>query len=201
MTLSNRGRLLANAACLASLFAAPWTMGSVVRAQPAPITITVTGQSMIRSDIRTTAPAALPIIKSLLRGDVIFTNLEAAVAQPGQTIQEGRGFLTPPEALDALTASGFNLLALSGNHAFDLKATGIRNTLAEADRRHIVHAGTGNPPADPGAPALLRTPKATIALIASASGLIGPGARATADRPGVNELRVAAGERDNEATV
>ena len=44
------------------------------------------------------------------------------------------------------------------------------------------------------------TPKGTIALIASASGLIAPGGRATADRPGVNELRVQAGDRENEAT-
>ncbi len=100
----------------------------VVSAQSTAITIVLTGQSMIRSDLRATKPSAIPVIKGLLNGDVIFTNLEAAVAQPGETIQEGRGFLTPPEALDALTAMGFNLLALSGNHAFDLKETGIRNT-------------------------------------------------------------------------
>jgi poly-gamma-glutamate synthesis protein (capsule biosynthesis protein) len=83
---------------------------------------------MIRSDIRATAAAAVPVIQSLLRGDVVFTNLEAAVAENGETVHEGRGFLTPPEALDALTTFGFNLLSLSGNHAFDLKVTGIQNT-------------------------------------------------------------------------
>ena len=76
---------------------------------------------MIRSDIRATAPAAVPVIQGLLKGDVVFTNLEAAVAEKGETIHEGRGFLTPPEALDALKTFGFNLLSLSGNHAFDLK--------------------------------------------------------------------------------
>jgi hypothetical protein len=94
----------------------------------APITITLAGQSMIRSDIRATAPAAVPVIQGLLRGDVVFTNFEAAVAEKGETVHEGRGFLSPPEALDALTTFGFNLLALSGNHAFDLKVTGIQNT-------------------------------------------------------------------------
>ena len=165
----------------------------------APVTIVLTGQSMIRSDLRTTKPAALPAIKALLNGDVVFTNLESAVAEPGETIQEGRGFLTPPEALDALAAIGFNLLALSGNHAFDLKETGIGNTLRETDRRKIPHAGTGNNTAGAAAPAYFKTAKGTIALVASASGLIGPGARATTDHPGVNELRVQAGNRDNEA--
>jgi poly-gamma-glutamate capsule biosynthesis protein CapA/YwtB (metallophosphatase superfamily) len=171
-----------------------------VSAQSSPITIVLTGQSMIRSDLRATKPAAIPPIKGLLTGDVIFTNLEGAVALPGETIQEGRGFLTPPAALDALTSMGFNLLALSGNHAFDLKETGIRNTLREVGRRNIVHAGTGNNIAEASAPGYFKTPKGTIALIGIASGLIAAGGRATADTPGVNELRINAGDRQNAAT-
>jgi len=156
---------------------------------------------MIRSDIRATAPAAVPVIQGLLKGDVVFTNLESSVAEKGETIHEGRGFLTPPEALDALKTFGFNLLSLSGNHAFDLKVTGVQNTIREAHSRKIVHAGTGNNLAEAAAPAYLRTPKGTIALIASASGLITPGGSATANRPGVNELRVEAGGKENEATA
>src|SRR6202040_4216039 len=133
--------------------------------------------------IRATAPAVVPVIQGLLKGDVVFTNFEAAVAERGETVHEGRGFLTPPEALDALTTFGFNLLALAGNHAFDLKSTGIRNTLREADSRKIVHAGTGNDMAEAIAPGYLHTPKGTVALIASASGLIVQGASATAERP------------------
>ena len=199
-TMSRMRRLSAKATVLVVPFAIVCTVGAPVWAQSPAITITLTGQSMIRSDMRATAPAAVPVIQGLLSGDVIFTNMESAVAERGETTQEGRGFLTPPEALDALTTFGFNLLALSGNHAFDLKATGIRNTLREADSRKIVHAGTGNNIDEAGAPGYLQTPKGTIALIASASGLIAPGGSATAARPGVNELRVKAGERDNEAT-
>jgi len=155
---------------------------------------------MIRSDVRKTAPAAVPIIQGLLKGDVVFTNLESTVAEKGQTVHEGRGFLTPPAALDALRTFGFNLLSLSSNHAFDLKVTGIQNTIIEADRRKIVHAGTGNNATEASAPGYLHTPKGAIALIASASGLIAVGAKATADRPGVNELRVEAGDKQNGAT-
>ncbi len=73
-------------------------------------------------------------------------------------MREGRGFLTPPESLDALTTFGFNLLSLSGNHAFDLKVTGIQNTIREADSRKIAHAGTGNNAAEAAAPGYLHTP-------------------------------------------
>lgn len=164
------------------------------------ISIALAGQSMIRSDIRATAAGAVPAIQSLLKGDVVFTNFEATVAEKGESVHEGRGFLTPPESLDALSTFGFNLLALSGNHAFDLGPTGIRNTLRETTARKIAHAGIGETLAEAAAPAYLHTPKGTIALVASASGLIGPGASATADRPGVNELRVEAGDKQNEAT-
>ncbi len=188
----------AGAARLGALIA----LGCAAAAQtPASMTITLTGQSMIRSDLRQTAPAAVPVIQALLKGDVVFTNFEGAVAEPGQTIREGRGFLAPPEALDALQTFGFNLLALSGNHAFDLRAPGIQNTIREADRRKMVHAGTGNNWTEAAAPGLLHTPKGVVALIASASGLITPGGSATADRPGVNELRVEAGHQENEATT
>jgi poly-gamma-glutamate capsule biosynthesis protein CapA/YwtB (metallophosphatase superfamily) len=199
-TMLKTGGLLARAACLAVLITIMGALGAAARPQSPGIAITLTGQSMIRSDIRTTTPAAVPVIQGLLKGDVVFTNLESAVAEKGETTQEGRGFLTPPEALDALRTFGFNLLSLSGNHAFDLKVTGIQNTIREADRRKIVHAGTGNTVANAVAPGYLHTPKGTIALIASASGLITPGGRATADRPGVNELRVEAGDKENEAT-
>ena len=188
---------MAGVAALAAIVCAV----AMVWAQSAPITVTLAGQSMMRSDMRATAPGEVPVIQSLLKGDVVFTNLESAVAEKGETTHEGRGFLTPPEALDALKTLGFNLVALSGNHAFDLNATGIRNTIREADARKIVHAGTGNNLAEAAAPGYLRTAKATIALVASASGLIAPGGSATADRPGVNELRVEAGGKENEATV
>ncbi len=156
---------------------------------------------MIRSDLRATAPGAVAVIQGLLKGDVVFTNFEASIAEKGEAAQEGRGFLTPPEALDALTACGFNLVSLAGNHAFDLKATGIRNTIREADARKIVHAGTGNNLAEAAAGGYLHTPKGTIALIATASGLIAAGGSATVNRPGVNELRIEAGGKENEATA
>jgi poly-gamma-glutamate synthesis protein (capsule biosynthesis protein) len=188
-------RLLASALATVTV-----SIGAPAAAQPQ-LTVILTGQSMIRSDLRSSAPAAFDRMQPLLQGgDVIFTNLEGAVAEPGESAEEGRGFLTPPQALDALHALGFNLLALADNHAFDLKALGIANTLAETQRRSIVHAGTGTNLAEAAAPAYLHLPKLTVALVASASGLITPGGNATASGPGVNELRIRAGGQTNEAT-
>ena len=160
-------------------------------AQDQNVSFTLTGQSMIRSDIRAHAPAAVPVITSLIKGDVAFTNFESTVldVKKGQSPKDG-GFLSPPEALDALKTFGINLVSLSNNHAFDLKTAGIQNAIQEATRIGLVHAGTGNNIAEAAAPAYLHTPKGTVALVAMASGAIAEGGSATANRAGVNELRV-----------
>jgi poly-gamma-glutamate capsule biosynthesis protein CapA/YwtB (metallophosphatase superfamily) len=190
------GRIALVVSCLGVACA----IGVAAWPQSSTLSITLTGQSMIRSDIRVHTPTAIATISPLLKGDVIFTNFEATVAEKGESVTQGRGFLSPPEGLDALQALGFNLVSLSNNHAFDLKVTGIQNTLREVKSRNLVHAGIGNTVEEAAAPGYLHTPKGTIALVAMASGLIAEGGSATATRPGVNELRVEAGGQQNEST-
>ena len=183
-----------------SLAAALMMSGSAL-AQDKSFLITLTGQSMIRSDIRATSPDAVPAIKSLFKGDVKFTNFEAAVAEKGESTKKG-GFFTPPEAMDALMAFGVNLISTSNNHSFDMGPAGLQNTLKEAKARNLVHTGTGNTLAEASAPAYLKTPNGTVALIAQASGMQKVGARATANGPGVNEMRVFTTDgKPNEATT
>ena len=195
-TISKRARVLLGATCIAIVLA----IGATVWPQSPTLNITVTGQSMIRSDFRVHAPNEVATILPLLKGDVIFTNFEATVIEKEQSTHDGR-FLSPPEALDALKALGFNLLALSDNHSFDLKVSGVQNTLREVKSRNIVHAGIGNNLEEAAAPGYLKTPKGTVALVAMASGLIAEGGSATAARPGVNELRIEAGGKPNESTT
>src|SRR5271154_2807533 len=122
-TRSRSGRLLATAASLTIGFSIQGTL----QAQSAGFSVTLAGQSMIRSDIRAHAASSVPVIKSLLKGDVIFTNFETTIVdeKKGQSHMDGR-FLSPPEALDALKDFGFNLVSLSNNHAWDLKVPGIQ---------------------------------------------------------------------------
>lgn len=190
-----RGRLLLAATCLVMVSGT----GGALRAQPPVLSITLTGQSMIRSDIRAHAPSAVPIITSLVKGDVVFTNFESTVIdeRKGQSPKDGR-FLSPPQAIEALKTFGFNLVSLSNNHSFDLKLPGIQNTLEQVNRLNLAHAGIGNTLAEAVAPGYLRTPKGTVALVAMASGLVPEGGSATATRAGVNELRVEANKPNEE---
>jgi poly-gamma-glutamate capsule biosynthesis protein CapA/YwtB (metallophosphatase superfamily) len=167
------------------------TIGPSLFAQSQNLSITLTGQSMIRTDIRAHSPSAVPVIESLLKGDVVFTNFETTIFDPrkGQKRTDGR-FVSPPEALEALKTFGFNLVSLANNHSFDLKAAGVQNELEQTGRLNLAHAGVGKTIEEAVAPGYLKTPKGTVALIATASGLVPEGGSATATRPGVNELHV-----------
>ena len=208
--------LLRAVVCLGAVF----SMADGVWAQSPTFSITLTGQSAIRSDVRAHAPATVPTIASLLKGDVVFTNFEATIfdVKKGQSPPDGRFndavlaafagkplgcdrtrlddrpgpclFLSPPEALDSLKTFGFNLLSLSNNHSWDLKVPGIENALEQAKRLDLGHAGIGHTVDGAAAPGYMHTPKGTVALVAMASGFIADGGSATATRPGVNELRV-----------
>ncbi|HEX3486468.1 MAG TPA: CapA family protein, partial [Micropepsaceae bacterium] len=97
----------------AALFASALCTAQAAWAQAPSFTITLTGQSMIRSDIRVHVPAVVPRIKALLKGDVVFTNFETTIldVRKGQSPKDGR-FLSPPETLEALKTFGFNLVSL-----------------------------------------------------------------------------------------
>ena len=64
---------------------------------PSPVmSITLTGQSMIRSDIRAHSPDVVSTWARLLKADVVFTNFESTVVENGEPLAGGR-FLTPPK--------------------------------------------------------------------------------------------------------
>ena len=193
-TVFNSGRLMTAAAWFVIVFA---SAGPAWPQSPA-LTITLTGQSMLRADIRAHSPAAVATIASLLKGDVKFTNFETTIfdEKKGQSLRDGR-FVSVPETLEALQSFGFNLVSLCNNHAFDLKAAGIQNALEEAKHLNLAHAGIGMTIEEAAAPAYLRTAKGTVAVVAMASGLLPEGASATATRAGVNELRVDAAMKPN----
>ncbi len=171
-------------------------IGMLGSAQSNALSIVLTGQSGVQSDFRTNTPEVVSAMKPLLEADVVFTNLETSVAMPGQNLQNtpgaGPGFNTPPEGLDALMALGVNLISNANNQAWNLGPVGVLNTNRETKKRNLAKAGSGPTLREASAPAYLKTPKGTVALVAMASGAVPVGASAAENRPGVNELRIEA---------
>jgi poly-gamma-glutamate synthesis protein (capsule biosynthesis protein) len=158
-------------------------------------TVILTGQTSPRFDVRVTAPAAFNTIRDLLKGgDVVFTNFEGVIDTPRPGVPTRTGSLAHmwgPPVFAAMHEMGFNIVSLANNHAFDLSADGILNTLDVAKARGIAHAGTGRNVTEAAAPGYFTTTEGVkVALIAMASGSLKLNAEATDSRPGVNALRL-----------
>jgi len=158
------------------------------------LNVVIAGQTLMRFDPNTAAPETVRTIRPLLaHADVDFTNLEAAVEGP-EAGQPTRGaellHAVPAGILDSMHELGFNLLALSDNHSWDLDTGGVLSTLAAVNARHLAHAGTGKNLAEATAAGFLDTPHGRVALVSMASGKVGTNGAATANRPGANELRL-----------
>jgi poly-gamma-glutamate capsule biosynthesis protein CapA/YwtB (metallophosphatase superfamily) len=160
------------------------------------LTVKLVGQSLIKKDLRSFAPAAVEQASEYLAADVVFTNLEVAVAPRGAAVTLRTPDVTQvePDVLDNLKEMGFNLLALSNNHALDLGIPGLLATMEEARKRGFGYAGTGRNADEAAAAGILETPKGRVALLGIASGAVQlvPDTWATPDRAGVNFLELRA---------
>ncbi|MBB6219618.1 CapA family protein [Rhizobium leguminosarum] len=176
---------------------------------PAPLSIALTGQSLIRHDLRTiNDPRLHEIVQFLKASDIAFTNLETTIhGRHGGWPLKGSYFgAAAPEVLASLKELGFNSLALANNHAFDLGPPGILSTLEEASAHDFLHAGIGPDRRHAGKVEKKVLGSRTIGLIAMDAGP-GPSfmyaeneSEGRMSRPGINRLKVSrAFELDKEA--
>jgi len=158
----------------------------------------VTGQSLITHDIRHIQDERFKDVERFLQqGDVVFTNFESTIlGKHGGWPTKGKYFgYSTAEVLDALQDIGFNALALSNNHAFDLGPAGVLSTLEEVEARGFLHAGIGADEAAAARPGRRRLGAREVALVAMDAGP-GPSGMYAEDgtafrpaRPGVNRLK------------
>jgi poly-gamma-glutamate synthesis protein (capsule biosynthesis protein) len=169
------------------------------RSGPEQVRITLAGQALMAHPLCALPYDGLEAVVAELRGGAaVFTDLEVAIAtsRSGAPTRDN-GFLhvAPAATLDCLQEMGFNLLALSNNHAWDLGTAGLLATREEVAARGFGFAGTGRDDAEATAagftPGLPR-----VGLVSAATGKIRAGAAATATRAGVNELRMQDGGLD-----
>ncbi|CAN7644571.1 CapA family protein [Pararhizobium sp. LjRoot238] len=160
-------------------------------------TLAVTGQSLIKHDIRPISDPAFLEVQSLLHNaDLSFTNFEGTIlGDHGGWPLKGSFFgCSDPVVLDALRSIGFQGLSLSNNHAFDLGPSGVLSTLEEVEKRGFLHAGLGRDHSDV-SQASIRTIGGRRVAIVAMDGGPGPDFMYAADagnnrpgRPGVNRL-------------
>ncbi|NTJ11764.1 CapA family protein [Rhizobium lusitanum] len=162
-------------------------------------TLAVTGQSLIKFDIRANRTPAFQEVQALIhRADLAFTNFEGTIlgSHGGWPLKGSFFGCSDPVVLDALKAAGFGALSLSNNHAFDLGPSGVLSTLEEVGKRGFLHAGLGRNQFEAAQAGTGTIGGRRVAIVAMDGG---PGPdfmyAANADigrpeRPGVNRLRL-----------
>ena len=160
-------------------------------------TLAVTGQSLIKYDIRAIRAPAFHEVQALLRqADLSFTNFEGTIlgSYRGWPLKGSFFGYSDPVVLDALQGMGFQALSLSNNHAFDLGPSGVLSTLEEVEKRGFLHAGLGHDQSEAARAGIGAIGERRVAVVAMDGG---PGPdfmyASNADigrpaRPGVNRL-------------
>ncbi|WP_025590882.1 CapA family protein [Agrobacterium tumefaciens] len=162
-------------------------------------TLALTGQSLIKRDTRDVSAPGFEQVKSILRSaDLSFTNFEGTILgrNGGWPLKGSFYGSSEPIVLDALKDIGFQAVALSNNHAFDLGPSGVLSTLEEVEGRGFLHSGIGRDQADAGTAGLGEVAGRPVSIVAMDGGP-GPDFMYAANagsgrpaRPGVNRLRL-----------
>jgi poly-gamma-glutamate capsule biosynthesis protein CapA/YwtB (metallophosphatase superfamily) len=132
--------------------------------------------------------APLVKVEGLLNtADVTIGNLEGPLSNRGTHVggkTPDHIFAGDPRAVEGLTASGFDLLALANNHIMDHGGDALTDTLATLDGAGIGHAGAGMDKASAWAPAIIERNGKKIAYL-SFSQIVPGGFTPTSSRPGM----------------
>jgi poly-gamma-glutamate synthesis protein (capsule biosynthesis protein) len=127
-------------------------------------------------------------------------NLEGAIFdlksfQGTHAPENGGGYpLDEPEVARELGTIGFKLISLANNHGTDWGVEGMRASGRVLDAAGLVHAGSGESLSEARAASYLKLPKATVALVATAStytpmSVAADGTESLRPRPGISALR------------
>jgi len=106
------------------------------------------GQKLLREPAHDPFTTVEPLLKT---ADIRFANLEGPLSdQNGETMSPNNGlvFTGPPGGADALARGGFTIVSTANNHAWDYGKRALAETIANLDRVHIAHVGTGLSRAD-----------------------------------------------------
>jgi len=107
-------------------------------------------------------------IQPLVRAaDVAFANLESPVAPSGFRPRRPRVFNADPLLVDSLVETGFDLVSLANNHAFDQGPQGLEETMDVLTERRLGYVGVGSSCDAAQRPVVIRRRGIEIAFLAA----------------------------------
>jgi len=125
-----------------------------------------------------------------LGGDMVFGQMECVISERGTPAPNARlPMRTAPDVVPALSAAGFTVMSVAGNHAMDFGGEALCDTLAALREGGIAACGAGVNIAQAREPALVRAGARSVAFLAYSS-ILPAGYAADSNRPGCAPLRV-----------
>lgn len=150
-----------------------WAAGQQPAPPANPLTLTLTGDSILTERISVFKEPEFTGLMDLVRGaDAAFTNLETLFHDyEGPPAHESGGtwMRTDPPLIKELTWAGFDLVSRANNHAGDFGVIGQQMTSRYVRDAGLVEAGVGSSLAEAREAKYLETPRARIALVSAAS--------------------------------
>ena len=118
-------------------------------------------------------PTFAPVKKYLADADFTLGNLETVTAGAAANFTGFPMFNTPVEYLNALKNAGFDVLTNSNNHSLDRGFLGVEKTIAELDKRGLLHTGTARTAAERNTPLILKKNNTKLGVLAYTYGTNG----------------------------
>lgn len=161
----------------------------VVSAQPQKTTLLFGGDVMLARHVQVlqeaygTTTAAWRDVAAITRAaDVSVVNLESPFSPTPPYPTEGFVFKTKPEAVDGLRFADIDAVVLANNHFGNAGVEGMQYTFDHLRANRIEYTGAGNSAQQAYAGIILRTPNATVGLVAQTYAALD---QATDTTPGV----------------
>jgi len=165
-------------------------------ALPSQVTLVAVGDILMHGDVKRAAAAlggfeslwaeVTPLFRS---ADLVFGNLETPIApligQPGIPYL----FNAPQELPEALRHSGFTILSMANNHAYDQGPAGLQETLTRLEVAGLMAVGSGRDEAQATAARILERNGIRIAFLAWTD-LLNRRCNRAGQGPWVNQLDV-----------
>jgi poly-gamma-glutamate synthesis protein (capsule biosynthesis protein) len=142
------------------------------------------------------SPGVAPTLDLLAAADLRFANFETPLSERGRPAEKLAAIRSHPALAADFARLGFDIVSLANNHVCDYGPDALADTIGAMDEIGVAHVGAGDSIETAAAGKVLERNGLSIGFIAFTC-LAGPGAVATAERPGVAAIRVHSGYEVN----
>jgi len=126
----------------------------------------------------------LKIADDFKKADIVFGNLESVISDKGRMVGSEYSFRASPKAIEGLVFSGFDIVSIANNHAFDYTTQALQDSINRLKEAGIGYIGSGANENEAFSLKIIESKSTKIGFLAYIN--LGPKSwRATENNPGI----------------